>query len=434
MAEDIAPELAKKIRQYAAEFGYRNAIIRQFREKLENGDAALSDIHGYAQGLGESASAALNEVIRPGVLPDDRFYFNIADRTVRPLLVEDFNAVQDAASEVQRVIDRKEGIGLNSVRAKFPEDRAAGLIDKLAGSKDFDEIRRWLGGPVQNLVESYADDWMRANAESRYKAGMSPVVVRSAKSGCCTWCANLVGTYQYEDVRYGSNVWRRHLYCHCSVMFYNGEVRQSAWSRKTWQSSPEELARRRESGQVAFRMTPELLEEINDFVSQDREIARLMRENPNMTREQARYYGPKHEELLAKARARYHAKRDLTNANVSVIVEPNDERTYDTSQYPHNSDGTISVSRVVDRSLPKDAKPYEVIDVRTTKGTVNRTYFDGEGKRGQRIDSTDHGQPKWHPEGAHKHIMLYDENGVCTGDGKWIPLNDKDRRENADIL
>ena len=110
------------------------------------------------------------------------------------------------------------------------------------------------------------------------------------------------------------------------------------------------------------------------------------------------------------------------------------QRTYDTSKYSHNPNGTISVSRVVDGHLPKDAKPYEVIDVRTTKGNINRTYFNAEGQRGQRIDSTDHGQPKHHSEGAHKHIMIYDENGNCLGDGDWISLNDKDRLENADIL
>ena len=428
MAEDIAPELAKKIRQYAAEFGYRNAIIRQFREKLENGDAALSDIHGYAQGLGESASAALNEVIRPGVLPDDRFYFNIADRTVRPLLVEDFNAVQDAASEVQRVIDRKEGIGLNSVRAEFPEDRAAGLIDKLAGSKDFDEIRRWLGGPVQNLVESYADDWMRANAESRYKAGMSPVVVRSAKSGCCTWCANLVGTYQYEDVRYGSNVWRRHLYCHCSVMFYNGEVRQSAWSRKTWQSSPEELARRRESGQVAFRMTPELLEKINDFVSQDREIARLMRENPNMTREQARYYGPKHEELLAKARARYHAKRYGTTSDLqeSPIADQVQKGLTNTAGQIITPVGHTTTT----------AEPNSVTQYTAKKGGIDRNFYGPDGRQIKQISNNDHGhkeESKLGEHGEHAHDYTWDQDGNLHR-GKARELTDDERRDNDDFL
>lgn len=39
---------------------------------------------------------------------------------------------------------------------------------------------------------------------------------------------------------------RRHDNCGCSVTYEDGEMRQDAWSKRTWQASPEELAERKE--------------------------------------------------------------------------------------------------------------------------------------------------------------------------------------------
>lgn len=111
------------------------------------------------------------------------------------------------------------------------------------------------------------------------------------------------------------------------------------------------------------------------------------------------------------------------------------EDYYDTSKHKHNADGSIVVSRTVERKLPvEDIEPLEVIDVITSKGTISRTFFDEDGRRRMRIDSTDHGFPTKHPMGPHKHIMVYDQNGEYLHDSKAITLKKKDRKENADIL
>ena len=107
---------------------------------------------------------------------------------------------------------------------------------------------------------------------------------------------------------------------------------------------------------------------------------------------------------------------------------------YDTSRYPHNADGTVKVSRTVERKIPADVSPFEVIDVVNKDGVVSRTFIDEYGRRGMRIDTSDHKQPKYHPMGAHKHIMEYDESGNYLTDGKPIVLSAKDRKENKDIL
>ncbi len=109
-------------------------------------------------------------------------------------------------------------------------------------------------------------------------------------------------------------------------------------------------------------------------------------------------------------------------------------KEFDTSKCKHNANGTLLVSRVVERSLPSDPQPLEVIDVITIKGSINRTIYDENGQRAIRIDTSDHGFPKHHPMGAHKHIISYDENGNHIEDGSPKVLSPKDRKENADIL
>lgn len=109
-------------------------------------------------------------------------------------------------------------------------------------------------------------------------------------------------------------------------------------------------------------------------------------------------------------------------------------KEFDTRFYAHNPDGTLKVSRVVRHSLPKDAKPFEVIDLETDKGIASRTLYNGSAKRGMRIDASDHGQPKYHPMGAHKHIIEYDQDGNYLSEGEVKLLSAKDREENKDIL
>lgn len=107
---------------------------------------------------------------------------------------------------------------------------------------------------------------------------------------------------------------------------------------------------------------------------------------------------------------------------------------YDTSRYPHNADGTVKVSRIVERKIPADVSPFEVIDVVNNDGVVSRTFIDEYGRRGMRIDTSDHKQPKYHPMGAHKHVMEYDDEGNYVTDGKPLVLSPNDRKENKDIL
>lgn len=129
--EDIAPKLYEKIEKTFIGKVNRNMDIRAFREKLRNSHAVPEDVSLYARALGECASEALTENIRQDELPDGKLYWNIAERTIIPILEEVHKKVNDAASEIQKQIDSSRNVHLTPIRAEFPEERVRALLNGL---------------------------------------------------------------------------------------------------------------------------------------------------------------------------------------------------------------------------------------------------------------------------------------------------------------
>ena len=131
MAADIVPELYEKIQKDFQRNTDRHKGIREFREKLKKETASAEDVSVYAGDLGECVSDALCGNLTEETLPDGMLYWNIAERTIKPLLKEVYKMVNEAAAAVQKTEDKKIGIGLGSVKAPFPESRVKDLINKL---------------------------------------------------------------------------------------------------------------------------------------------------------------------------------------------------------------------------------------------------------------------------------------------------------------
>lgn len=113
-----------------------------------------------------------------------------------------------------------------------------------------------------------------------------------------------------------------------------------------------------------------------------------------------------------------------------IILE--EERTkFDYSKYPHDEQGTIRATHTINHGLPKHLDPNSVYDVKSKKGDISRTFTDDNGNRVLRVDSSNHGQPSYHPMGEHKHFIELNNSGT---DGYPYYLTDEDRKENADIL
>lgn len=128
---DVVPELWEKIRRDFDRRVSTDIWIRSFLKRVQDGAAASEDAAVYAGRLGRHGADALARHLKKESLPDGKLYWNIADRTIRPLLEEIHKRVNDAAVAVLAAENRKNGIGLKPMRGPWPESRVKDLIDKI---------------------------------------------------------------------------------------------------------------------------------------------------------------------------------------------------------------------------------------------------------------------------------------------------------------
>lgn len=249
----------------------------RINNRIRDGTATLMDGHEFAKLTGENLSGALRSVIRPDALPDGMFYYNIADRTVRPALQTSHGLVNSNAVNIQQIVDERDGIGIGGVEAEFPEGRVGGLVQKIADAETVDAALAWLAEPIINNVEAFFDDYVRANAETRTELGLKAIITRSASARCCDWCADLEGVYDYRDAP--EDIYRRHEFCRCSVTYQTERTTQNVWTKQSWQSSPEEIRRREEFGDdMRTGMTAQEREQVLATIERDRRVIDMQRE------------------------------------------------------------------------------------------------------------------------------------------------------------
>lgn len=138
MATDIVPKLYEQIQKDFQQNIEKSRSIKAFREKMERNAATSQEVSLYAADLGECASKALCDNLMLDALPDQKLYWNIAERTIKPLLEEVYKMVNDTAAAVKKTEDEKIGLHIGSVNADFPEDRVHDLLDKLIETLEAD--------------------------------------------------------------------------------------------------------------------------------------------------------------------------------------------------------------------------------------------------------------------------------------------------------
>ena len=86
----------------------------------------------------------------------------------------------------------------------------------------------------------------------------------------------------------------------------------------------------------------------------------------------------------------------------------------------------------LENGLPIKGKPHSVVDKTDENGkTVQRRKYGADGMAVVDYDTTNHGKPKTHPTGAHKHEFDYSKK---KPHGKPLPLTEEELNENSDII
>ena len=277
MAADVVPALNEKITTSYQTNMLRDRKVAQINKRIRDGTATFVDGHEYASRAGENLSRSLLSNLTEEALPDGTLYYNIAKRTVVPALQTNYESVNEIAEEIQSIADLESGIGLKSVRAEFPKSRIQGLIDKMTTDGiTLEDALRWLAEPIINNCEAFFDDFIKENADFRSSAGLKTTITRIAAPGCCEWCDAIAGVYEYGSEP--QDVYRRHQFCRCTVTFQSKKTSQDVWSKRIWQSSEEEIERRKEIGKKAIELSPEERLEQAARLSKDLEIRDIQKE------------------------------------------------------------------------------------------------------------------------------------------------------------
>lgn len=255
--EDIALELLASLRKSFAERIEQSSIIDSLYKRIESGSATYAEAEDFAYEVGKCLAETFKSGLSSAVLPDGKMYYNIADRVIRPLLSDDHTIVSDAAAMVQKSLNKSAGIGLQVKKPKINEDRVAGIIDKVSGADQYDDVAWVLDAPVVNFSQSVVDEMLKGNVEFHGKAGLTPKIIRKAERKCCKWCKGLAGEYEYPDVPH--DVYRRHENCRCAVLYdpADGSKKRQNFHSREWTDTQkhDKINKRKQTGVISYVMS-----------------------------------------------------------------------------------------------------------------------------------------------------------------------------------
>lgn len=229
--EDIGKELCERVREVFEQRNSSNAFMVRLKKEIADGRATLRDTSIYSQTLGINLRRAIKEVVTPDELPDSTLYYNIAHSILEPLLRDTYEDVNAICAEVQRKLDDKAGIHLAPQKADFPAERVRAACGSASVKDTAEHGIEVLERTSENITAAFSDDYMKANADFRARAGLDTYIERRDDGKCCAWCSKLAGRYRYPDGA-PRDVFRRHDNCGCTVEYVSSRGRQNVWTKR----------------------------------------------------------------------------------------------------------------------------------------------------------------------------------------------------------
>lgn len=131
MEKDIVPGLQKAIKKSFQQNISKHKGIQGFLIAVKKDTAKMEEVSTYAADLGKCASDALKIHLQADNLPDGNLYWNIVQRTIKPLMKDVHTLVNAAAVDIQKKEDKKQRIGIKPIIPSFPEERIDKILNKL---------------------------------------------------------------------------------------------------------------------------------------------------------------------------------------------------------------------------------------------------------------------------------------------------------------
>ena len=134
---DIVPELYEKIQRSYKRLVALDPWIRAFNKRKEKGAIVQDEVLEYANRLGLCAEKALGAFLVDKNLPDGRIYYNIAKRTIEPLMRLIYEDVTSSEEIALKTMYKKQRIGIKPVRVPFNEEYMDGIIWELVRASQY---------------------------------------------------------------------------------------------------------------------------------------------------------------------------------------------------------------------------------------------------------------------------------------------------------
>ncbi|KWZ77415.1 ADP-ribosyltransferase [Anaerococcus tetradius] len=232
--KDIVPELLDEIKKAFFIKSKESRILQEKLLALKNKKASYTDANKFAEELGQILADTFKNKIKTEDLPDGKMYYNIAKRIIDPNMRMTYDMVGDYSRDVQALLNKEAGISIAALKADINQDRIDKIVEKVSSYDSYNDGKWLLDEPMINFAQSIVDSTIKKNADFHFKLGLKPKIVRREVGGCCKWCKDKAGVYDYESVKEtGNDVFRRHRYCRCTVDYVPDKgKRQDVWSKK----------------------------------------------------------------------------------------------------------------------------------------------------------------------------------------------------------
>ncbi len=224
----------------------KNAGIRAAKRKL--GVVGVPPDYSDALALAENSGKILGKALADALMAE---YAGApvpeadALAIVPPALRQNHEFVAEYVRQLQTFKNRKAGLPPVAPDMPFDEERAEGIAVNLSRRESLaltEDIASFVDEVETNSLMDI-DDAVAEMAEIHEEMGLSPKIVRTAASGgCCPWCDNLEGSYDYS-AGMDRDVFRRHENCRCLIEYEPARTSPGR-ARRASDASPKKIERR----------------------------------------------------------------------------------------------------------------------------------------------------------------------------------------------
>ena len=128
--EDIVPKLYEDILlDFKSQVRKDKGIQKILKGNVD--DNSQIEMNYISMRLGDYVINSLRKYLKVENLPDGKLYWNIAQRTVKPLMYETYELINAMMFKVQEYENERDGIGIRPIKADFPEEIVDGIINKM---------------------------------------------------------------------------------------------------------------------------------------------------------------------------------------------------------------------------------------------------------------------------------------------------------------